>query len=299
MYLNEQAKKPQHNMKHIPMTKETEAKLIDSTEKSIEYVSKTIDDVRGFLKKMTDIKKYLESYDVNTENETFNTMEKMLEYRMLIGIIFLDLASATRAHLKAKYTYEKLFSMRQIIVIINEGYKQIYNFVRQNEKGDLITRDRNKSFWHKDIRYVVKNSLPALTSEYENLTQKLENYFNDNFKSIKEQRNLSIHYDKEASKVYDMTVGLKVEQTFLKMSPFLGILTEMFRFTEKMALISRIKEKKKTVEANKQLEAMFDKLLVKVESAKTEINEESLNKLLDMINKSKKDISEIIQSPNN
>jgi len=285
-------------MKHNPMTKETEAKLIDNTEKSIEYVSNAIDQVRGFLRKKAKALEFLESHNIDTENETFETMEKMLEYRMLIGIIFLDLASATRAHLNSKFTYEKLFSLRQIIVIINEGYKQIYNFVRKNENGDLKTRDRNKSFWHKDIRNVVTNSLPELTNEYNSLTQKLEKYFDDNFSTIKEQRDLSVHYDKVASKVYDMTVGLKVEQTFLKMSPFLGILTEMFRFTENMAMIASIKERQKKEKANTQIEVMFDNLLAKVESAKTDKNEKKVSELLDMINKSKQDIMEKIKSPN-
>ncbi len=285
-------------MKHNPMTKETEAKLIDNTEKSIEYVSKSIDEVRGFLWKKDKAMDFLKAHNINTENETFETMEKMLEYRMLIGIIFLDLASATRAHLNSKYIYEKLFSLRQIIVIINEGYKQIYNFVRKSENGDLITRDRNKSFWHKDIRNVVANSLPELTDKYDNLTQELENYFNDNFSSIKMQRDLSVHYDKVASKVYDMTVGLDVEQTFLKMSPFLRILTEMFRFTEKMALISSVKERQKKEKTNSQLEAMFDNLLAKVESAKTDKNDKKLNELLDKISKSKQDIMGEIKNPN-
>ncbi len=285
-------------MKHNPMTKETEAKLIDNTEKSIEYVSKAIDEVRGFLRKKEKAMEFLESHNINTENETFETMEKMLEYRLLIGIIFLDLASATRAHLNSKFTYEKLFSMRQIIVIINEGYKQIYNFVRRNKNGDLITKDRNKSFWHKDIRNVVTNSLPELTKEYDNLTQKLEEYFNDNFSSIKEQRVLFVHYDKVASKVYDMIVGLNVEQTFLKMSPFLGILTEMFRFTEKMTFIASIKERQKKEKANTNIEVMFDNLLAKVLSAKTDENEKKVNELLDMIKKSKQDLMEKIKSPN-
>jgi len=285
-------------MKHKPITKETEAKLIENIEKSIEYISKAIDQVRGFLQKKAKVMEFLESHNINTENETFETMEKMLEYRMLIGIIFLDLASATRAHLNSKYTYEKFYSLRQIIVIINEGYRQIYNFVRKNENGDLKTRDRNNSFWYKDIRNVVANSLPEMTNEYNRLTQKLEKYFEDNFSSIKEQRDLSVHYDKIASKVYDMTVGLNVEQTFLKMSPFLGILNEMFRFTEKMAFFASIKERQKKEKANTQIEVMFDNLLAKVESAKTDENEKKVNELLDLMKKSKEDIMEKIKSSN-
>jgi len=155
-------------------------------------------------------------------------LEKMLEYRLLIGIIFLDLASGTRAHLNSKFTYEKLFSVRQIIVIINEVYKQIYSFVLINDKGDSITKHRNNSFWYKDIGSVVKDSLPKLTTEYEFLTEKLKSYFDKNFSEIKEQRSLSVHYDKEASKVYDMIFELNVDIIFRKMSPFLEIRTGMF-----------------------------------------------------------------------
>jgi hypothetical protein len=285
-------------MKHTPMTKETEAKLIESTELSIDYIAKAIDEVRSFIKKMKTMQKFMEEHDIDSENETIVGMEKMLEYRMLIGIVFLDLASATRAHLQSKFTYEKLFSLRQIIVIINEGYKQMYNFVRLNDNGDLITRDRNKSFWYKDIGNVIEISLPELNAEYNNLTQKLEKYYNDNFSSIKEQRDLSVHYDKEASKVYDMTVGLNVEDTFLKMSPFLGILTDMFRFTEKMAMTSSIKEKEKTNEANRQLESIFNNLIEKVEKARTEETKDKLNKLLEMIKKSKVDLLSKIKPQN-
>ena len=141
-----------------------------------------------------------------------------------------------------------------------------------------------------DIKNVIEKSLPELTSEYNSLTQKLENYFNDNFSSIKEQRDLSVHYAKEASRVYDMTIGLDIEDIFSKMVPFLGILTEMFRFTEKMALTSSIYEKKKISEANRQLESMFDNIIQKVETAKTVENEVTLKNLLDIINKSKTDI---------
>lgn len=277
------------------MTIETEAKLIENTEKSIVYVSKAIDQVRVFIQKKALAMEFLESHNINSENETFETMEKMLEYRMLIGIIFLDLASATRAHLNSKYTYEKLYSMRQIIVIIDEGYKQIYNFVRKNENGDFITKDRNKSFWYKDIRNVVANSLPELTNEYNRLTLKLEKYFDDNFSFVKEQRDLSVHYDKIASKVYDMIVGLNVEQIFMKMSPFLGILTEMFRFTEKMAMLASIKERREKDKTNTQIEVMFYNLIAKVESVKTDENEKKVNELLDRIIKSKGVIMEKIK----
>ena len=42
---------------------------------------------------------------------------------------------------------------------------------------------------------------------------------------------------------------------------------------------------------------MFDNLLAKVESAKTDENEKKVNELSDMIKKSKHDITEKIKSP--
>lgn len=280
------------------MTKETKTKLIDSTELALDYVAKSVDEVRSFIKKVELMTSFMKEHDIDPEDGIFENLEKLLEYRMLIGLIFLDLASATRAHLNSKYSYEKLFSLRQIIVIINEGYKQIYNFVKLGENGDSITKYRNKSFWYKDIGTIVNNSLPELSEEYNSLTKKLDDYFNENFPSIKEQRDLSVHYDKKASKVYDMSVNLNIAETFKKMSPFLEILTGMFRFTEKMASISQKIERQKNIEMNNRLESIFSDLERKIKDSKTDKNIESLNKLKELIDKTKKEFFNKIKSPN-
>lgn len=285
-------------MNHIPASKESVTRLIENTEISIEYVSKTIDETRNLIEKMVLVERFMKEKDLDTENETFVGLRKMLEYRMLIGIILLDLASATRAHFNAKYTYEKLFSIRQIIVIINEGYKQIYNFVYLNEQGDTITKQRNKSFWFKDIGNIIKNSLPELSTEYNILTEKLETYFIDNFSSIKEKRDLSVHYDKTASKVYDMTFNLDVDENFRILSPFLGILTEMFHFVEKMAFTTQSKEEQKRNEQYNRIESMFKEVEYKLANAKTEKNIEEIEELLEKINNTKNDLMNKIKSPN-
>jgi hypothetical protein len=285
-------------MNHIPVSKETEIRLIKSLESSIGYVSKSIDETRNLISKINLIEKFLKENELNSGNETFVGLKKMLEYRMLLGIIILDLASATRAHFNSKYTYEKLFSIRQIIVIINEGYKQIYNFVYLNEQGNMITKQRNKSFWFKDIGEIIIKSLPELSYEYNILTEKLETYFIDNFSSIKEKRDLSVHYDKEASKVYDMTFNLDVDENFRKMSPFLWILTEMFGFVEKMAFITQVTEERKTNEQYNHIESMIREVENKLANVKTEKNIDEIKELLEMINKTKNDLLNKIKSPN-
>ena len=286
------------SMEHKPMTIETESKLLESTESGIEYVSKSVDEVRIFIKKVKIVTNFMTENVWSTEDKIFQNIEKLLEYRMLIGLIYLDLASTMRAHLKSKYTYEKLLSIRQIIVIINEGYKQIYNFVNINKNGDLVTTNRNKSYWYEDIRIIIQESLPELKSEYDSLTKNLDDYFQDNFEAIKDQRNLSVHYDRKASRVYDMIVGLEVEGTFEKLSPFLAILTEMFQFTEKMASISQQKERQKNVDMNNKVEAVFLDIENKINNSNFNINPEITNSLKELMNNMKTDFIEKLKSPN-
>jgi uncharacterized protein YeeX (DUF496 family) len=269
------------------MTKETELMLLESTELGIEYTSKSIDNLRQLIEKTKLMTSYMTAIELHVEDKIFDNAEKLLEYRLLIGLVYLDLACTIRAYLKSKYAYEELFSTKQILVIINEGYKQIYGFVKVNEKGDSITKYRNKSYWYEDIQVIINESLPELRDEYDSLTKKLDDYFITNFDSIKEKRDLSVHYDRKASKVYDMINSLEVEGTFKKLLPFLQILIEMFHFTGKMASNSNTKEKDKTDEMNRQLESTIDNLIEKVSSSRNENNELLIDQLLDTIVKSK------------
>lgn len=131
--------------------------------------------------------------------------------------------------------------------------------MKVNENGASVTKYRNKSYWYEDIRVIINESLTELKTGYDFHTKKLDDYFTENFKAIKEQRDLSVHYDRKASKVYDMMIGLDVEGTFKKLAPFLEILTEMFSFTEKMASISQAKERKKN--RNLDLLIKYSKIL--------------------------------------
>ncbi|MDO8886924.1 hypothetical protein [Candidatus Oleimmundimicrobium sp.] len=278
------------------MTEETKLKLLESTELGIEHASKSVDEVRSFIKKVKLMTKFMADSEFNVEDKIFDNIEKLLEYRMLIGLIYLDLASAMRAHLNSKYTYEQLLSIRQIIVTINEGYKQIYNFVKVNEHGDAVTKYRKKSYWYQDIQVIINESIIELKPEYDSLTKKLDDYFDENFEAIKEQRNLSIHYDRKASKVYDMIIDLEVEETFKKLSPFLAIITEMFRFTEKMASISKVNEKQKNVDMHNKFESTFLDIENKINAANPNANPEVMKKLKELTSKIKTDFLDKIKS---
>lgn len=280
------------------MTEATKSKLLESVELGIEHVSKSVDEVRSFIKKVNLMTDFMTESEFNIEDKIFDNIEKLLEYRLLIGLIYLDLASSMRAHLNSKYTYEKLLSIRQIIVTINEGYKQIYNFIKINECGETVTKYRKKSYWYEDIRIIINESNIELKPEYDSLTKKLDDYFDENFEAIKKQRDLSVHYDRKASKVYDMIVSLEVEGTFKKLSPFLTIITEMFRFTEKMASISQVNEKQKNIEMHNKFESVFLDIENKINNANSNVNPEFMSKLKELTSKIKTDFLDKIKNPN-
>lgn len=286
-------------MKEKPITKETEKTLIETTDSTISEVVKVTDTIRKSLIQVGHLNKEFSKVNKVFQNDDLDNYENFLEYGLLIGLIYLDLTSATRAYLLSKHTYQKLYHTRQIIVIINEGFKQIYNFVSNNNKGDKITKNRNNSFWIKEIGSTVKTSLPGLKEDYERITQNLESYFEENFTSIKTQRDLSVHYDKKASKVYDMIINLKVEETFRKMSPFLKILKEMFNFIEKMHLQFYDLQ----ITRHKKIENLFDLKLKDLEEriASSE-NEDERKRLIIILKEGKKLKNKVEKSrpaPNN
>lgn len=282
----------------MQMTKETEDNLKNNIDLTIDFIAKSLDVVRRLLKNIDTAQDFLKKRNISNSEKVFAEAISILEYRMLIGLIYLDLASATKAHLILTSKYEKLFSLKQIIVTITEGYKQIYHFIRLNENGDLITRDRNKSFWYKDIKKIIEESQYQLIDEYNHLSQKLDIYYDENLTSIKSIRDLFVHYDKKASMLYDSTVNLDVDGIFRKMSPFLGILNDMFHFTGKMAIVLNHTENKKHEDFINQTNQTLMELEDKVASKKTETNSKQINELLETMRKNRIELIEKIKNPN-
>lgn len=268
-------------MKDTPMTEETKTKILKNTESKIIETTKIIDEVRRLLKTTEDIQLFMFQKNIPIK---LDNLKSLLEYRMLIGLLILDLASAMRIYLNAKFQYEELFSARQIIVIINEGFKKIYNFINKNEKGEEITKHRKDSYWIKNIGAIIKRDLPHLQKEYDSLTVELDNCLKFNFDVIREQRDLSIHYDKNPTKVYDMLLKLNIEETFKKMIPFLDILNKMFKFTDQLVF----GYDEKTYLEKKKHEMNIDNMILKLESLKNANDIESISEFQDFLRNLKK-----------
>ena len=73
--------------------------------------------------------------------------------------------------------------------------------------------------------------------EYDALTNRLEKYFESNFTLLKMRRNLSVHYDTDSIKVYDMFTNLNIEDTYKKLIPFLDIINTMSILTARITTL--------------------------------------------------------------
>ncbi len=220
------------------MTPETKLILLENTEKKLENATEIVSATRELIKKTEILNSLLKA---NGFDAGFEKIISLLEFRLLVGILLLDLTSAVRIYLNAKFHYEGVYSARQIFVIINEGYKKLYNFILKDRTGNDKFNLRNDSFWKKEIGCFIESDLLILKLNYDNITIKLDDYLNNCFGNIKDLRDLSIHYgetakDKNPVKVYDMIIKVDIEKTFQRMIPFLDILNEMFIFTNLMVV---------------------------------------------------------------
>lgn len=265
-------------MKYILMKEETKVKLLELTDSKIVEFSKSVDEVRGYLK-VTEI---LVQSNVEIEIEG---IRKLLEYRMFICLLILDLSSAMRVYLKGTYKYECIFAARNIVVIVNEGYKKIYNFI--NVKGNGVCSDTNRrnSFWVKNIGRIIENDLPNLREQYNSLTDELDFYLKINSNLFKDERNLSIHYHDEPVVVYDMFLNLDIDEIFLKMIPFIQILNKMFDFTHQLTFNYNEKS-----DADSIIHTIIEDVILKLETLRNSENSISISELQACIRNSKNDL---------
>jgi hypothetical protein len=222
---------------NILMTEEARNRLNESSLSHIQTTARVVDQIRSWIKAIDisveiAISKGL-LVDENQNSDIYNS-KRLCEYSLLVGLISLDITTEFRIYLNAKEKYEVLYSCKQLIVTINEGYKKIFNYVTVDENGNIKTKDRNKSFWIKDIGILVATKMNSLSKEYEEITNELEVYIENNFQNIKNQRDLAVHYDNNPSKVYDMLIVLDIETIARQTLPFMDILRNMIIFNTKL-----------------------------------------------------------------
>ncbi len=251
------------------ISEESKLHLRESTEQKIEEVTKEVDRLYSLLRKGEIIRSLAKDMGVEINLER---IESLVKFRLLIGLLMLDLASCVRMYLNAKFQYEGLFAAKQVIIIINEGYKAIYGYLQKNDHDQVKTAQRNKSFWIREIGKIIEYDLPELKNEYATLTKALDDYSIVDFKTLKRQRSLFVHYDKGAIELYKGLSELDIDTTFHKLILFLGIVKGMFAFTD--TIIKSYTQKTQDVRCSRQKE--IENLIVSFNRFKNEHNEKMI-----------------------
>lgn len=226
-----------------PISKERKEQINKALGVTLEQIIKDLDDSRKLLRLANLYESKSSQLEITID---FSSQKRLIEYRLLIGLLYVDLLTLVRLYLKAEYRYEELFSLRQINVILTEGLKKIYHF---NKK------DRKNTFWAKDIKSIIENELPNLELNYNSLTSKINEYISifSTDKSIKNQRDLSVHYDENPSRVYDMIIKLDTDKIYSYMLPFVDLLKDMFEFTHNILSCYSEKINRETEETELEL----------------------------------------------
>jgi hypothetical protein len=149
----------------------------------------------------------------------------ILKTQLALCFINLDLCAAYRQYLSTDTStnYEKRQAITKINIVMSEGYKKIYGFKEQQKQ---------KSFWISQIKTTVV-LLGIGDTEFDRIEGILSDFEFDKIIN-QDMRNLSIHYDEDPLKVYNMLSSLSAEEVIDRCINFLVILAEVFRFVSKL-----------------------------------------------------------------
>lgn len=165
----------------IPLSEDSRKRIFDFMGNQINECAKETDCIYCFRKKLADRNKELSD---------------MLALHLHVLFVILDLSTALRVYLNAKIPYEERYALRQMNVIMVEGFKRIYGF------GNAIK---------KSLLYNVRPEINSITATdrygYNVIIENLVN-LGESENLDKGSRDLSIHYDADVNKVYEMIIGI-------------------------------------------------------------------------------------------
>ena len=193
------------------MTKETQ----------LQQYQLTIDTIKDLEQDTDHNIKLLKAIDSLKGASLRSVISTILETRLTINYIELDFCASYCQYLSAKTNYEQRFACKGINTILSEGYKKLYGFTAKED-----------SFWKKQIKFAVEQQ-PELHEEYLRITNDLESLQTKEVFN-KEMRDISVHYDFDPRKVYQMLANISAEEVVRRYIEFALILKEIRNFLLKL-----------------------------------------------------------------
>lgn len=146
-------------------------------------------------------------------------------FTLLLQLCGLDLFCAFNFYLDSNYKYEGIYSSKMLIITVHEASKKIFHF----------NSYRSSSIWGKDIKNIVECLMPSLIIEYnkiDDMIEELDEIYSEF--EWRKKRNTLVHYEDNPSEVYDLLVGLSIEEVAKRVMKFIRVEIEMMEFSHKL-----------------------------------------------------------------
>lgn len=235
------------SLSDVDFFKKDKDRLLIAMESAIETYSKRLD-TAAYRQGMPDRVRIIVK---DVENPYLVDIEHVVELEtaaMQMLYILIDIASALRAYLTSEHSMERPLALKQIVVIIYEGFNKIFGL---NGEGT------QKSFWIRlAVPIVVKIPDVQLHSEFQALTMGMEK-LKSKIEKLHTQRQLFVHYDRGIIPVCDELHNLNPLLVFAHALNMVDFLPKIFKFFT--SCIHKI-EQKNTVEHEQRMQPTYDKI---------------------------------------
>ena len=187
-----------------------------------------------------------------------------------LTFLYIDLASALRAFISSEYTIEKQLSVKQVNIIIYEGFNKLYGI-----------NDSQDSFWNKYISPIISESVNETTSDEFNSIEQEFQTLKLKIKTFSSNRQLSVHLHEGIPKVYSMLHYLNPIEELQKALLLLNFLPKILNFlTGCLHLIdlkNQVINEKRIASNNEQI----DKIISLLKKVPNNRQKDDLIKMLD------------------
>lgn len=134
--------------------------------------------------------------------------------------LYIDLASASIAYISSEYEIERRISLKQITIIIYEGFKKLYGLNNKEEE----------TFIEKYIQPILTTIDDEILNDKFCILKEDLDLFEIETEKIGVQRQMSVHYNDGIECIYNMLYDLNPLNEFNRSLKFLRLLNKMFDF---------------------------------------------------------------------
>ena len=154
-------------------------------------------------------------------------LKKIVEFGLFLSVNMLDISIPFKTFLKNNSTYyERFYSIKNMIISLNEGYKKLFHFKEDKRKN---------SMWKVTIGKVIEKYYNEEMNIYNELTKHIENYENlhQNF-ILKRQRSIFLHYEGELMVYANEIKKINASEIITNTKDYILLINKLQKFTHEI-----------------------------------------------------------------